>query len=182
MKTRCLILTLTLGLACTTHAYDWSTYDVDDYEEDAGAAAAFEFNPADDIYGVTVSDGTWLTGAPILGDFFMTTFYNGIEDAGYAGAGLTLRLQPRWSVAPFAGGGGSYNLSYGGNDDDDLDTDDDEPEQGESYWAGHAEAGLRIRMEDDRYIELMGRYTWSSSDIEDPDYWLVRIGYGFGRW
>lgn len=163
------------ALAQTARAYDWSSYNVEDFEESAGAIGCFEINPADDIYGVSVGDGTWLTGTPVFGDFFLPFFYNGIEDAVYAGAGMTLRIMPHWKYAPFAGAGASYNLSLSGTDDSDFS----ENPKGESYWGGHAESGIRIQTQTGSY-EIMGRFTWSSSEIEDADYWIIRVGWGSG--
>ncbi len=155
------------------YGYDWSTYNVEDFEEPAGTIGCFEFNPADDIYGVSVGDGTWLTGTPVFGDFFLPVFYNGIEDAVYAGVGMTLRIMPHWKFAPFAGGGASYNLSLSGAEDSEFS----ENPRGESYWGGHAEGGVRLQTSAG-FCEILGRHTWSSSEIEDADYWTVRIGWG----
>jgi len=91
---------------------------------------------------------------------------------------MTLRLMPRSSLAPYVGGGGSYNQI--------LSSSNSGPDQyvngvkmAESYWAGIAEAGLFIHVSDRAFLELGGRYYWSSSKLEDADYWTGRIGYGF---
>jgi hypothetical protein len=156
-------------------AYDWSYYHVEDFEEPAGTHSLFEFNPADELYGAGVGDGTWLKGAPILGDYFLSCFWNGKEEALYAGGGLTLRLMPRWSFAPFVGGGGSYNQVLASNAPHEVSGI--ATNQGESYWGGHAESGVRIRA-GRHWYEVLVRYVWSSSHIEDPDYWLLRLAYG----
>jgi hypothetical protein len=158
-------------LAGAARAYDWENYRVEDFEEPAGAHSLFESNPADGLYGVGLGDGTWLRGAPVLGDYFLSFFWNGKEDAVYAGVGMTLRLMPRASFAPFAGGGGSYNQVLA------SDAPADEVEQGRSYWGAHAEGGIRFRARG-RWYEMLGRYVWSSSGIEAPDYWLIRLGCG----
>lgn len=181
MKRVLLFVWAALLAACPTLAYDWDNYDVDDWEEDAGTSASIELNPADGIYGVSGGDGTWLTGTPVFGDFFITLFYNDIEEALYSGVGLTLRIMPHWEYAPFVGAGGSYNLSLARDDNEEPLLEEDEPDKGESYWGGHVEAGLRISG-DVRFFELGGRYTSTSSDLEDADYWLGRISYGFRMW
>ena len=51
-------------------------------------------------------------------------------------------------------------------------------DRGDSYWAGHAEAGFRYWMNNRvQLIELSVRYTWSSLD-GDRDYWLAAISTG----
>jgi len=168
-----ILLSLLTLLLPAAYAYDWSSYNVEDFEESAGAIGCFEFNPAEDIYGISAGDGTWLTGTPVFGDFFLPVFWNGIEDALYAGVGMTIRIMPHWKFAPFAGGGASYNLSLTGTDESEFS----ETPRGESYWGGHTEGGVRIQTARGFY-EALGRFTWSSSEVEDSDYWTVRIGWG----
>jgi hypothetical protein len=167
---------------------DWGGWEDEwrreDYEEEAGASFALYLNPEDGIYGMSFGEGTWLKGAPVFGDYFLAAFKNDIEDAVYSGVGLTIRLMPRWKLAPFLGGGGSYNYSLSDNDEDDdllQDEDPDElPDRGESYWGGHAEGGFRLWTEGKlQLFELMFRQTWSSLDGE-RDYWLVGISTGAG--
>jgi hypothetical protein len=126
----------------------------------------------------------WIRDTPVLGDYFAQIFWNGIEDAVYAGLGLTIRLMPHWDVAPFAGVGGSYNCSLGANsgEDDAGETPDGElPDRGDSYWGGHVEAGVRFRAANRwSMFEVMVRYTWSSLD-GDRDTWIAGIGAGTGR-
>jgi hypothetical protein len=157
-------------------AFDWDTFNGEDYEEPAGGGAGFELNPADRIYGLTLGSGTWLLHTPVFADYFLGFLYNGIEEGFYGQLGLTLRLMPHWRVAPFVGGGGTYDAIIS-RDAASETTSGAEPEKGNSYWGGHGEAGVRIAVGEDFY-ELLGRYTWSSSDIPDPNYGVVRIGYG----
>ncbi len=160
-------------------------YDREDYEEPAGASFAFLLNPADDIWGIGIGSGTWLVDTPIFGDYFVRLFYNGLEETTYSGIGMTLRIMPHWRVAPFVGAGGSYNYALNRAEADSEDGSltvhgDDYSEAGQSYWGGHAEAGLRIRFDSRlQLLELMGRYTWSSNE-GDTDYWLVGISTGVG--
>ena len=160
-------------------------YDREDYEEPAGPSIAFLLNPSDDIWGISLGSGTWLTDTPVFGDYFVRLFYNGIEEATYSGIGMTLRLMPHWSVAPFVGAGGSYNYSFNRAEVDTSDSTfvvqgDDYSAAGESYWGGHVETGLRIWFNSRvQLIEVMGRYTWSSNEGE-RDYWIVGISTGVG--
>ena len=146
-------------------------FDREDYEEEACGTFAFLFNTEDEVYGIGFGSGTWIKDSPVFGDYFISLFSNGIEDAFYTGLGMTIRIMPHWSVAPFVGGGGSYNFSWASDTDDDEELED----RGASYWAGHAEAGVRVwtggRL---GLIELLGRYTWSSLEGE-RDYWLIGL-------
>lgn len=155
----------------------------EDYEEEAGPSFAIHLNATDDIYGIALGHGTWLRGAPVLGDYFVGLFSNRIEDSWYGSVGMTIRLMPRWTVAPFAGAGGSYNQSlsrdrgersvWSGRDDELVD-------RGYSYWGGHVEAGLRVWLPPPAtLVELCVRQTWSSLP-GDRDYWLAIIGTGTG--
>ncbi len=167
-------------LACPAFAFER-----EDYEEPAGASFAALLNPQDGIYGISMGDGTWLKGTPVLGEFFLAIFSNDIEDSFYSGAGMTFRIMPHWRVAPFVGGGGSYNYSFsqGSGDDDGQAAPKDAglPNRGDSYWGWHAEAGFRIwNLEKLGLFEIMFRYTWSSLEGGDRDYWLVGISTGPG--
>lgn len=147
----------------------------DDYEESADTTALFQFNPADGVYGVAVGPGIWLKNTPVMANYFATLFRNGIEESWYGGAGMTLRLMPHWRVAPFIGGGGSYNQTLSTRSDD---AGKNWPDQGESYWGGHVEGGVRIWLPwRYRLLEIMGRETWPSFS-GGRDYWLIGIGMG----
>jgi hypothetical protein len=158
----------------------------DENEEAAGASGGFLANPADKIYGVSVGYGVWIRETPVFGDYFVNLFSNGIEDSWYSGLGMTIRLMPHWRFAPFAGGGASYNYSLSGRSQVEepsatTATGRETDLRGDSYWGGHAEAGLRIWIPNRiRLLEIMGRYTWSSSRVADPDYWLVGLSLGAG--
>lgn len=165
-------------------------YEREEYEEDAGASFQVIFNSEDDIYGIGFGAGTWLTGTPVFGDYFIGLFQSGLEDAWYSNIGMTLRIMPHWTVAPFVGGGGSYNHSFeNGDNESDISTGSSTltyngetiiPSRGDSYWGGHAEAGLRIWLPQPvQLIEVFGRYTWTSLQGEH-DYWLVGISTGTG--
>jgi hypothetical protein len=160
-------------------------YNREDYEEPAGPSFAFLLNPADDIWGISVGAGTWLTGTPIFGDYFARLFHNGIEEATYSGLGMTLRLMPHSTVAPFVGAGGSYNYSLTTVESHTGDTTlvvhgKNYSAVGKSYWGGHVETGVRVWFSSRlQLLEVMGRYTWSGNE-GDRDYWLVGISTGVG--
>lgn len=154
-------------------------YDPSVHEEPAGANWAVLMNPADQIYGLTSGWGVWLRHTPVFGDYRFDFFNNGIEDAFYGGVGFTLRLMPHWSVAPFAGGGGSYNWAWSRQDEASLPTMPSD--RGQSYAAGYVDAGLRIQVPFYlRFVEFSSRYTWPSLEGPDRDYWLIAIGTGIG--
>lgn len=161
---------------------DW---DREEHEEDAGSSFAVLFNSRDDVYGIGFGAGTWIRNTPVFGDYFLSLFSNGIEDSWYGGVGMTIRLMPHTKAAPFFGGGGSYNRSLSGSKDETetgaIVVPDEEaslPVRGESYWAWHAEAGVRFWLSGRvGLIELMGRQTWSSQG-NDRGYWLVGISMG----
>ncbi len=135
------------------------------YEEDAGLSFSFQMNPVESIYGVAFEQGTWLVNTPVFGQYFLTTFYSGPEEALYGGVGLILRLMPHWNLAPFAGAGASFNYSGWTMDAD-------------NYFGGHAEGGFRLWFGDRmHFLELLGRQTFSSIN-RDHDYWIVSLGYG----
>ena len=179
-KRTTLLLLAALGVALATGSpalgFDWESFNGEDYEEPVGGSAWIELNPADTIYGLSIGSGVWLLNTPVFGDYFIGMLYNGLEEGLYGEAGMTVRLMPHWRWAPFAGGGGSYDAIISRSSDSETGAAN-EPQKGNSYWAGHAEAGLRISVGGSFY-ELLGRYTWTSSDIPEPDYWLIRIGYG----
>lgn len=147
----------------------------EDYEEPAGPSGSFQSNPSDDVYGVAVGTGVWLRKTPVFADYFATAFWNGIEDAWYGGGGLTLRVMPHWRVSPFVGAGGSYSAALSSQS---ADAEMRWKDQGESYWGGHVEGGLRVWLPwRYRLLEIMGRQTWTSLS-EGRDYWMVGIGLG----
>ena len=156
-------------------------YDREDYEEPAGTSFSLFFNTEDDIYGISVGDGTWLKNTPIFGDYQIALFQNGAEDALYSGMAMTIRIMPHWRFAPFVGGGGSYNYSFKDREENlFLYEENTETDQGDSYWGSHCEAGFRFWTKNKlKMIELSGRYTWSSLSGE-RDYWLVGITTGTG--
>lgn len=172
-------------LLCTAAIYDWS-YDPEDLEEPAGPSIALHLNPDDQIYGISGGAGVWLRGTPVFGDYFISLFSNEIENAMYSGVGMTLRIMPHWRVAPFIGGGGSYNYSLSndnptGTAASPTQTNDEALlDRGTSYWGAHAEAGVRVWFENRlQLLELMVRFTSTSHD-GDRDYWLVGISTGVG--
>ncbi len=148
-----------------------AAYDVENYEEAGGGAISFWINPVDTLYGLSLDNSVWLRQTPIMATYFLATFWTGKEEAWYSGIGLTLRIMPHWRFAPYAGGGGSYNLSMMKGDQDDLDPEIDD--WGESFWAWHAEGGLRITFPRKRSaLELGFRYTWPSLDGDSREYWM----------
>jgi hypothetical protein len=147
----------------------------DDYEEPAGPNAHFLFNPADELYGVSVGGGIWLRNTPVFADYFASVFDDGYEESWYSAFGMTLRLMPHWRLAPFAGAGGSYDLALSSSTEDRPDTLSD---GGECYWGGHVEAGLRAWFPwRYRMLEVGCRYTWTSLS-DEREYWTTFIGMG----
>lgn len=183
MKMKWLLLGLALVLtACSAQAWDPETD-----EESAGGSFAFQFNPSDEVYGLSLCEGTWIRDTPVFGDFFVTLFQNGIEDSSYSGIGITVRVMPHWTVAPFVGAGGSYNYSLSQQSDDEPTGEDPPPEegnllnQGDSYWAWHGEAGLRIWTGGAiGLLEVSGRYIMNTLEGGDRDYWFIGISTGTG--
>ncbi|MFH0878788.1 MAG: hypothetical protein V2A34_03660 [Lentisphaerota bacterium] len=144
----------------------------EDYEEDAGNGFNALINPADDIYGVSIEAGTWLKGTPVFGNLVFSGLYSDPQEAWYGGLGMIFRLMPHWTLAPFVGAGGSYNLSISSKSDDTLS------DKGDSFWAGHAEGGARYWFRENRvYMEALFRQTWTSLKYES-DFWTAGIGYG----
>lgn len=181
-----LLATFVLTYAVSAVGGIWDDdYDREAYEEPAGASFAFYGNPSDDIYGIAVGSGTWIRDTPIFGDYAIRLFYNGIEETTYSGLAMTIRIMPHWRLAPFVGAGGSYNHAFSeAHNDPETDAvivnDESYDARGESYWGGHAETGLRLWFPNRiQLLELMGRYTWSSSS-SDRDYWLVALSTGVG--
>lgn len=175
-----------LGAVAASAGIGDDDWDREKYEEDAGSSCSFLLNPQDGVYGIGLGAGTWIRGTPVFGDYFLSMFANGIEDAWYGGVGMTIRLMPHTRLAPFMGGGGSYNHSMKGGGDDSgpgvIDVPDSEgpSDRGDSYWAWHGEAGVRFWLSNRAgLIELMGRQTWTSLE-GDRGYWLIGIGTGTG--
>ncbi len=167
-------------LADQVMAVDWENFRGEDYEEPAGASFQLLANPEDDIYGIAFGDGTWLKNTPVFGDFALSLFSNDIEDSFYSAISMTIRLMPHWHLAPFVGGGGSYNYSWSQPSNDDEDTLDEKKyeDEGDSYWGYHTEAGLRLRRPGGAILlEIMGRYVWTTLE-EDRNYWLAGISIG----
>ncbi len=141
----------------------------EDYEEPAGVSFSVQVNPFDHVYGGSFEDGTWWTGTPVFGQFFLTILSSDIEEATFGGAGMIFRIMPHWKTAPYAGAGASYNYPF-----------HDRSDKGEAgdYWAGHGDAGVRWWFSDmARFIETFGRFTWYSEG-GSHEYWTFGIGYG----
>jgi hypothetical protein len=172
-----------LAASCLGSAIWDDGFRHEDFEEDAGATFMVLFNPADDIYGIAFGSATWLKNTPICGDYFMDIVSNGIEDEWYAGLGMTLRLMPHWTVAPFVGVGGAYNHSAGDGEAETPQTG--EPvegpaDRGDSVWSWHVEGGIRWWIGGAiQLVEVMGRQTMPNLE-GDRDYWTVGISTGTG--
>jgi hypothetical protein len=175
--------TIMLVMSCVACAATGLAFNASEYEEPGGSSFTWLVNPEDKIYGVSFGSGTWLRRTPVFGEFSFGFFSNGIEDSWYSAAGMSFRLMPHWRYAPFAGGGGSYNYSFSGEDDGEEPVILDERElyeRGKSYWAYHAEAGIRMWFRGrSNMLELMARYTWPSLE-GDHEYWFAGIGTGGG--
>ena len=169
------LLTLLPGHPCFAFSLD-----ADEIEEPGGEGFTVLLNPDAGVYGVSGNSATWIRGAPVFGDYFVALFWNDIEEAFYAGVGLTVRAMPRWRVAPFLGAGGSYNHSFTVAADEDPADENFLDSRGSSYWGGHVETGVRFGSEGVfQYLEVLLRYTWSTLD-GDRDYWLLGVGSGSG--
>jgi hypothetical protein len=158
-------------------------YKREDYEEAAGATFMLQFNPSDRVYGMCFGDGTWLKNTPVFGDYGLDVLWNGIEGEWYAGVAMTMRLMPHWSAAPFVGVGGSYHYSSaGGGTNASSGATAGEPEdRGNSYWAWHAEGGIRFWVPTRvRVVELMARYVMTNLGGDDRDYWIAGFATGTG--
>jgi hypothetical protein len=161
-------------------------WEAEDLEVPAGEGFLMFVNPVDEVFGFSGNSGTWIRDTPIMGDYFAQLFWNGIEDAVYAGLGLTIRLMPHWGVAPFVGVGGCYNYSLSQPASEGTASDNEEDsgglkDRGDSYWGGYVETGIRFRTSN-RWgmFEVLARYTWSSLE-GDRDTWIVGVGMGTGR-
>ncbi len=155
-----------------------AAYDVRDYEEDAGVSVALMRDTGGDVYGGGFESGVWLRGAPVFGEIFGHWLANRLQDGNYYSVGMTLRLMPRWDVAPFLGGGGSYN----GRTSDRNRGTPGEPgfrEADRSYWKGHAEGGARVWFGAKRlqFFEASYRHHWTETGT-DFNYGWIAIEYG----
>jgi hypothetical protein len=145
-------------------------------EEPAGGQASLI--GGDRVLGVSIGSGTWLKNTWIFGDYEASTFLNGEEDTLYGGLGMTLRLMPRWRVAPFLGIGGAYHQSLSGGGDDEIEADGTVIKRGDSHFAALGEAGLRIH-QGDRFFDFALRYVLPDLAADDAEYGYLRLGYGF---
>jgi hypothetical protein len=182
MLLRAGIVWLALGLAAGGASFGDADWDREAYEEPAGGSFVWVANPEDGVYGGAVGDGTWLKGAPVFGDYFMGFFHSDLEQSWYANLGMTLRLMPRWRLAPFVGAGGSYNqsLSAGRGGPGTLEDGTEVDDLGRSFWGGHVEAGARLWLPNRvQLIEVFVRQTWTTLD-GDREYWLVGLATGTG--
>ena len=162
--------------AFVVRAFD--DFDPSFYEEEAGLLFSVQANPGDGIYGVEFADGTWLVNTPIFGCLLANAFSNSRDDASHCGVGMIFRIMPHTDFAPFIGAGLTYN-GFFANDDEETVATDEEDQPKDSFWAGHAEAGIRIWFSGrEQFIEILARQTWNL-DMEDMDYWTG--GFGFGQ-
>lgn len=161
-------------------------FEPEDYEVPAGSSFSVLINPEDSIYGISYDTATRIKGTPVVGNYFIATFQNGIADSLYSGIGMTIRLLPEWRVKPIIGAGGSYNYcwSSSGKGSEMVGIPAplmDDGSGSQSYWAAHVEAGFRIQVTPQkRFLEVTGRYAWNLSE-DDSDYWLLVIATGIGR-
>ncbi len=155
-----------------------SAYDVRDYEEAGGFSFALVGDPGRDVYGAGFESGVWLTGTPVFGEIFGHWLANRLQDGNYYSVGITLRLMPRWDVAPFVGGGGSYN-GLTSDRNRRIIGDPDFRETDSSYGKGHAEGGARIWFGPERlhFFEASYRYHWTETG-SDFNYGWIAIEYG----
>ncbi len=172
-------LGLLLGLALIFGGSAFG-YDVRDYEEDAGISISIVREPSGDVYGGGFESGVWLVGTPVFGELFGHWLANRLQDGNYYSIGMTLRLKPRTPVAPFLGGGGSYNgLTSDRNRGSRADNSFRDPDS--SYWKGHAEAGVRLWYGSGaQFIEGGYRRHWTDSGRAfNYDWWFIEFGQSF---
>jgi len=147
------------------------SYDVRHYEESAGLSVAGFYGESGDIYGGGFESGAWLTGTPVFGELFGHWFSHKKEAGNYYAVGMSLRILPRWTVAPFAGGGAAYNRLLSEQAVDQRADPARSPES--SYWTAFADAGLRIWINDQRtFLEGTYRYHWSNLDTHKTYGWI----------
>jgi hypothetical protein len=172
---RLLLLAVCL-LPAISLAFDWENYNVEDYEEAGGMSFSVQGNSDGSIYGMSFEDATWLANTPIIGQFFLNAMWHDEIDANFGGIGMIFRIMPHWQIAPYIGGGASYNQLFG----DSAETRDNvrEDEKVESTWAAHAEGGVRVWLPGKiHFFEFYGRQTWSEVKAVG-DYWTAGFGYG----
>lgn len=177
MKRLSVILFLALSAGAVS-AFD--DFDPSLYEEEAGLLFNVQVNPGDEVYGIEFSDGTWLVDTPIFGALVLNGLVNEGYDAVQGGIGMIFRVMPHTKVAPFVGGGFTFNaVSRDEEEGGAYDPDGDGEEEDDVFWAGHAEAGVRIwDAYREKFFELFVRQTWNL-EWEDSDYWVG--GFGFGQ-
>lgn len=163
-------------------------FDGQNYEEPGGASFTVFAGSESGVYGLSLDEGIWIKGLPVFGNISMSLFHNDHAQSLFSGIGMTIRVMPRGTIAPFVGGGGSFNYSWsssagtGGTSAIPAEAIAQEAVRkgSESYWSGHAETGIRLCFESAiRLVEVSGRYTWSSAG-SDANYWLIGISTGFG--
>ena len=140
------------------------------------------------MYGLSLDEGIWLKGWPVFGNLSVRLFQDGQGHSFFSGIGMTLRVMPRSAVAPFVGAGGSFNYAWSSSPGTGSSSvipaekiaEEAARKDSDSYWGGHAEAGIRLWLDGKiRVVEVSGRYTWSSAGAE-ANYWLAGISTGFG--
>lgn len=152
-------------------------YNVEDYEEPGGMSFSVQGNGQQGVYGLAFEDGTWLADTPVLGQFFLNAVRHDPLDATFGGVGMIFRIMPHWQVAPYAGGGASYNNLFHEKSNEARDTSDTTSKV-ESHWAWHAEGGLRLWLPGNiHFFEFFGRQTWTTIDNR-YNYWTAGFGYG----
>jgi hypothetical protein len=156
-------------------AMEWDTFHGEDYEEPSGSYWLIEGDPEGNGYGLGAGSGAWIKGSPVCADYFASFLWNRKEDGLYGVLGITLRIMPHWRIAPFIGGGGTYDAILSRELEITYTPAEDEI-KGKTYWGGHAEAGLRIKVAEG-FCELLGRYTWPTSELEDADYATIRLAW-----
>lgn len=155
-------------------------YTVSDYEEDAGISFVGFRSTDGDIYGAGFESGVWLTGTPVFGELFGHWLSNAKQDGNYYSAGMTIRLMPRTSFAPFIGGGGSYNGLTSDRNRGSSVSRLRLPDS--SYWQAHAEGGLRIYVGGQRgwFIETTYRAHWTDTGSDFNYEWIsLELGQSF---
>ena len=152
-----------------------SDYDVNEIEESAGMSLSIFRSTDGDVYGGGYETGVRIVNTPIMGEIFGHWLSNDIEEGNFYSVGVTLRLMPRWDIAPFAGGGAAYNGLLSDRSDSFASPP---PRPAQSYWSFHVEGGLRLWFGTHRHF-IEGTYRQHYSDAgSDFAYGWVAIEYG----
>ena len=119
-------------------------FEREDYEEPAGISFSVTANPSDKIFALEFERGTWLIDTPLLGELVLTIVSSGPGDVYFSGLGMIFRIMPHRIVAPYAGGGGSYNHVFSGSFTNTVEHGEARSED-VNFWSGHVRRAFASR-------------------------------------